>query len=117
MSGKLLCTRGALAIVVLSAVALSWLVGCTRVVRAEDVAEGAKMASSKNVVIDLGQTDWINSSGLSILIHHWKKYNDDGGHLRLANLTQKIEKILVISKLTSVFETYETLDEAIASFK
>jgi len=72
---------------------------------------------SKNVVIDLGQTDWINSSGLSILIHHWKKYNDEGGHLRLANLTQKIEKILVISKLTSVFETYESLDEAIASFK
>ncbi len=71
----------------------------------------------KNVVIDLGQTDWINSSGLSILIHHWKKYNDAGGHLRMANLTQKIEKILVISKLTSVFETYETLDEAIASFK
>jgi anti-sigma B factor antagonist len=71
----------------------------------------------KDVVIDLGQTDWINSSGLSILIHHWKKYNDGGGHLRLANLTQKIEKILVISKLTSVFETYETLDEAIASFK
>lgn len=72
---------------------------------------------SKDVVIDLGQTDWINSSGLSILIHHWKKYNDVGGHLRLANLTQKIEKILVISKLTSVFETYETLDDAIASFK
>ena len=72
---------------------------------------------SKNVVIDLGATDWINSSGLSILIHHWKKYNDEGGHLRLANLTQKIEKILVISKLTSVFETYESLDDAIASFK
>ena len=72
---------------------------------------------NKNVVIDLGQTDWINSSGLSILIHHWKKYNDEGGHLRLANLTQKIEKILVISKLTTVFETYESLDEAIASFK
>lgn len=71
---------------------------------------------SKNVVIDLGATDWINSSGLSILIHHWKKYNDEGGHLRLANLTQKIEKILVISKLTSVFETYESLDDAIASF-
>ena len=72
---------------------------------------------NKNVVIDLGQTDWINSSGLSILIHHWKKYNDEGGHLRLANLTQKIEKILVISKLTTVFETYESLDEAVASFK
>ena len=71
----------------------------------------------KQVVLDLGETDWINSSGLSILIHHWKKYNDVGGHLRLANLTNKIEKILVISKLTSVFDTHDTLDEAIASFK
>ncbi len=69
------------------------------------------------VILDLGETDWINSSGLSILIHHWKKYNDAGGNLRLANLTNKIEKILVISKLTSVFDTYDTLDEAVASFK
>ncbi len=72
---------------------------------------------SKKVILDLGETDWINSSGLSILIHHWKKFNDSGGHLRLANLTQKIEKILVISKLTTVFETHDSLDEAIASFK
>jgi|SRR3989304_7987910 len=72
---------------------------------------------AKKVVIDLGQTEWINSSGLSILIHHWKKFQDSGGNLRLANLTQRIEKILVISKLTSVFECYDTLDEALASFK
>jgi len=72
---------------------------------------------TKKVIIDLGQTDWINSSGLSILIHHWKKFNDAGGSLRLANLTQKIERILIISKLTSVFESYESLDDAIASFK
>jgi len=72
---------------------------------------------NKKVVIDLGETDWINSSGLSILIHHWKKFNDVGGSLRLANLTQKIERILVISKLTSVFDSYDSLDEAIASFQ
>jgi len=72
---------------------------------------------TKKVIVDLGQTDWINSSGLSILIHHWKKFNDAGGSLRLANLTQKIERILIISKLTSVFESYESLDDAIASFK
>ncbi len=72
---------------------------------------------SKKVILDLGETEWINSSGLSILIHHWKKFNDSGGNLRLANLTQKIEKILVISKLTTVFETFDSLDEAIDSFK
>jgi len=72
---------------------------------------------AKKVIIDLGQTDWINSSGLSILIHHWKKFQDAGGSLRMANLTQKIQKIMVIAKLTTVFETFDTLDEAIASFK
>jgi anti-sigma B factor antagonist len=71
----------------------------------------------KKVVIDLGNADWINSSGIAILIHHWKKFRDIGGQLKLANLTQKIEKILIISKLTTVFETYDSLDEAIASFK
>jgi anti-sigma B factor antagonist len=72
---------------------------------------------AKKVIIDLGQTDWINSSGLSILIHHWKKFQDAGGSLRMANLTQKIQKIMVIAKLTTVFETFDTLDEALASFK
>jgi anti-sigma B factor antagonist len=71
----------------------------------------------KAVVIDLGSTDWMNSSGIAILIHHYKKFRDQGGQLKLANLTKNIEKILVIAKLTSVFETYDSLDEAVASFK
>ena len=68
------------------------------------------------VILDLGKTEWINSSGLSILIHHWNKFNQAGAHLRLANLTKKTERILVISRLASVFECYDSLDEAIASF-
>ena len=71
----------------------------------------------KKVIIDLGKADWINSSGIAILIHHWKKFRDIGGSLRLARLTEKIEKILIISKLTTVFDTYDSLEEAIASFK
>ena len=71
----------------------------------------------KKVVIDLGQIDWINSSALSILIHHWKKFQTAGAQLHRANLTRNIEKILVISRLVSVFECFDSLDEAIAGFK
>jgi anti-sigma B factor antagonist len=71
----------------------------------------------KQAVINLENCDWINSSGLSILIHHYKKFRDAGGELRLANLTNKIERILVISRLTEVFNTYDSVDEAVASFK
>ena len=68
------------------------------------------------VVVDLGKTDWMNSSGIAILIHHWKKFNDAGGNLKLANLTKKIEKIMVIAKLTTVFEVHDKLEDALASF-
>ena len=71
---------------------------------------------SKKVILDLAKTDLINSSGISILIHHWKKFNEADAHLRLANVTKKIERILVISRLTSVFDCYDSLEEAIASF-
>jgi anti-sigma B factor antagonist len=69
------------------------------------------------VIIDLASTDWMNSSGIAILIHHWKKYHDAGGQLKLANLTKKIEKIMVIAKLTTVFEVHDTLDDAIKSYR
>ncbi len=72
---------------------------------------------SKAVVIDLGGMDWMNSSGLAILLHHYRKFRDEGSNLVLANLTKKIEKILVISRLTTVFQTYESVDQAVASFQ
>ncbi len=72
---------------------------------------------NKNAVVDLLNCEWINSSGLSILIHHYKKFKDAGGELRLANLTDKIERIMVISRLTEVFSVHDTLDEAVAAAK
>jgi anti-sigma B factor antagonist len=68
------------------------------------------------VILDLSRTEWINSSGISILIHHWKKFKSAGASLRLANLTKKTQRILVISRLASVFDCYDSLDEAIDSF-
>ena len=76
------------------------------------IGKGAKKA-----IVDLGNCDWINSSGLSILIHHYKKFKDAGGELKLANLTKKVERIMVIARLTEVFDAKESVDEAIAAFK
>ena len=69
-----------------------------------------------DVVVDLGEVDWINSTGLSVLIHHWHEFRERGFKLRLANLTRKTEDVLVISRLTEVFDCYETLKDALASF-
>jgi anti-sigma B factor antagonist len=72
---------------------------------------------NKTTIVDLAGCEWINSSGLSILIHHYKKYRDAGGELKLANLTDKIERIMVISRLTEVFKVYDTLEAALKDSK
>jgi anti-sigma B factor antagonist len=68
---------------------------------------------TKTAIVDLAGCEWINSSGLSILIHHYKKFRDAGGELKLANLTDKIERIMVISRLTEVFRVYDSVDAAL----
>jgi anti-sigma B factor antagonist len=71
----------------------------------------------KKAVVDLAGCDWINSSGLSILIHHYKKFKDAGGELKLANLTSKVERVMVIARLTEVFDAKDSVDEALTAFK
>lgn len=68
---------------------------------------------TKIAIVDLSGCEWINSSGLSILIHHYKKFRDAGGELKLANLTDKIERIMIISRLTEVFKVYDSVDAAL----
>ena len=71
----------------------------------------------KKVIIDLSKVDWMNSTGLGILISGYTTLRNHDGQLRLVNVTAKIESLLVITKLASVFETCDTVEEAIASFK
>ena len=71
----------------------------------------------KKVVIDLGKTPWIYSSSICILLHHYIKFKEIGGNLKLANLTEKAQHIIVMTKLIMVFEIYDSLQAALDSFK
>ena len=71
----------------------------------------------KEVIIDLGKTPWIYSSSISILIHHYTKFREVGGNLKLANLTNRTLQIMSMTKLVLVFEVYDTLEAALESFK
>lgn len=69
-----------------------------------------------NVVVDLGGVELMNSSGLGIIIQSANHLKSKNGQLKLANIAEKIQSLLVITKLNTVFETYSTVDEAIKSF-
>jgi anti-sigma B factor antagonist len=69
------------------------------------------------VVADLGQVNWMNSSGLGILIGGLTTMRNNGGDLKLANITEKIQSLLMITKLLSVFDTHDTVEKAVESFQ
>lgn len=71
---------------------------------------------NRQFVIDLGNVDWMNSSGLGILISGLKKIKDHQGNLRLARITEKIKNVLTITKLLIVFRIHDTVEEAVGSF-
>ena len=68
------------------------------------------------VVADLAKVDWMNSSGLGILISGLTTIRNAGGDLKLAAVTERIKSLLMITKLLSVFDTFDTVDEAVSSF-
>jgi anti-sigma B factor antagonist len=70
----------------------------------------------KNVVVDLSGVQTMNSSGLTMLIGALTTMRNAGGDLKLAAASKKIESLLVITKLSTVFELHPTVKKAIASF-
>jgi anti-sigma B factor antagonist len=71
----------------------------------------------KKIVLDLGKVKWMNSSGLGSLIAAMTSVKNKGGDMRLANITEKVESVFMITQLIKVFKTYETVDRAVASFQ
>lgn len=71
--------------------------------------------NKKNFVVDLGKVDWMNSVGLGMLISALTTVKNGGGRLVLAKI-DKIESILTITRLITVFEHYDSREEALKSF-
>ena len=73
-------------------------------------------AGKARVVLDLAQVNWMNSSGLGILIGGLTTMRNNDGDLKLANVTERIHSLLTITKLVSVFETFPSVEAAVRSF-
>ena len=69
------------------------------------------------VVMDLSKVKWINSSGLGVLMAAMTSLRNADGNLKLASVAEKVQSILMITQLIKIFETYESVDRAIASYR
>ena len=70
----------------------------------------------KKILLNLGEVNYIDSAGLGALISSYTTVKRQGGQLKLENLTKRIQDLLAITKLITVFETYDNEAEALASF-
>ena len=71
----------------------------------------------KNVVIDLKGVKWMNSSGLGVLMSCFGSLTNAGGNLKLASIAEKVQSVLMITKMIQFFENYENAERAVASFE
>lgn len=69
------------------------------------------------VVADLSGVKFMNSSGLGILIGGLTTMRNAGGDLRIAGADKRIESLLMVTKLITVFKHYRTVEKAVESFK
>src|SRR5688572_9595462 len=70
----------------------------------------------KKLVLKLEGVPYIDSAGLGEIVRTFTTVSRQGGSLKLLNLTKRIEDLLAITKLLTVFETFDTEAEAIKSF-
>jgi anti-sigma B factor antagonist len=71
----------------------------------------------KQLVLNLADVPYIDSAGLGEIVRTYTTVSRQGGKLKLLNLTKRITDLLAITKLLTVFETYDTEKDALASFK
>jgi anti-sigma B factor antagonist len=71
----------------------------------------------KNVLLNLGQVPYVDSAGLGSLVSAYTTVTREGGSLKLTNVTKKLQDLLSITKLLTVFDTFDSEDEAIRSYK
>lgn len=74
-------------------------------------------AGDRKFVINLKSVPWINSTGLGALMAVYTSVQRSEGELKLCHVSDRIQSLFMITKLLTIFDTYPTQDEAVASFK
>lgn len=70
-----------------------------------------------NVIADLSRVSFMNSSGLGICITALTSLRNAGGELTLTGASKRIESLLMVTKLISVFPHYKTVEEAVTTYE
>jgi anti-sigma B factor antagonist len=86
-------------------------------VQLRDAIQKHMQAGHRKLVLNLAGVPYVDSAGLGEMVRCYTTVARDGGSLKLLNATKRIKDLLTITKLMTVFEHYESEDEALSSFQ
>jgi anti-sigma B factor antagonist len=70
----------------------------------------------RNYVVNLSDVTYIDSAGIGMLISRYLAVKRIGGDMRIANLTSRSHRVMTITHLLTVFDAFDSVDEAVQSF-
>jgi anti-sigma B factor antagonist len=73
-------------------------------------------AGRKNILLDLGDVSFMDSSGIGEMVRSYHSVRREGGQVKLLNLTKKIQELLAITKLVTIFQSFDDEAEAVSSY-
>ena len=82
-----------------------------------DAVHDALAKGSKKILLNLGDISYIDSSGIGELVSAFTSVKNQGGEMKLLNLTKKVHDLLQITKLYTVFDIWDNEARAIGAFK
>jgi anti-sigma B factor antagonist len=74
------------------------------------------LQNKKRILLNLADVPYIDSAGLGEIVRTYTTVSRQGGQLKLVNLTKRITDLLMITKLLTVFETFDIEQDALKSF-
>jgi anti-sigma B factor antagonist len=81
-----------------------------------DIVSNLLSTGHKHILLNLGEVNYIDSSGLGILVSSFTSARKQGGELKLLNLTNKVSDLMQITKLYTVFDISNDEAAAVKSF-
>jgi anti-sigma B factor antagonist len=82
----------------------------------KDKINSLVLQNHRRILLNLADVPYIDSAGLGEIVRTYTTVSRQGGQLKLVNLTKRITDLLAITKLLTVFETFDTEKEALQSF-
>lgn len=82
-----------------------------------DVITSVLESGRVNLILNLAEVPFIDSSGLSQLVRTFVTTSKRGGQMRLIGLTSRVREVLTMTRLLTVFQAFDSEEEAVASFE